>query len=952
MFFDLKDRIFNFITDRTVLLYIMILILSAVLFRKIFILQIIDGEMYLNNFTLSIEKEINIPASRGCIYDRNGVLLAYNDLAYSVTITDTIESGKNKNETLNNIIYNMNNIIKSHGDKIECDFGIYLDENDNYMFSAEGTAQLRFLADVYGHTSTSDLKYAEKTANPDEVIAYLGGDKKYGVGGYLEGEKGDVFAYAMGYTKEDVLDIVRVRYNLSLNGYQKYIATTVSSQVNERTVAAIMENSEILDGVKIEEQSIRKYNDAVYFAPLMGYVGKISSAEYAEYSAINPEYSTIDVVGKTGIEYSMESQLQGIKGKQRVYVDNLGRIKEVTDEILPIAGNDVYLTIDADLQKAMYNVLEQKIAGIILSKLKNVKQVDEEGRNPSIPIYDVYFACFNNNLIDVSRLTKPYASDVEKTVGNAIELKKSAVIASLEDELRTGNRPYNSLNKEYQVYESFIVNMLSSSNYGLIMNDKIDTTDETYINWKINETIGIREYLNYAISMQWIDISKLEILDEYADSTEIYDALVDYIVLKLNTNGEFTKKVIKYMILSDSIAPRNICQILWEQDVIQIDSSYITSLKRGTISSYDFMTYLIENLKLTPAQLGLEPCSGSMVITNCNNGEVLALVSYPGYDNNRLANTADTAYLAALNADLSKPLWNYATQQKTAPGSIFKMVSATAGVMEGVISCDTQISCTGTFEKLTGTIHKCHVYPGSHGQLAVSGAIKHSCNCYFYEVGYRLANDGVGYNDTYGIERLAEYADLYGLSEKSGVEISESEPQVSNQYPVPSAIGQGTNSYTTVGLARYVSAIANGGTVYNLSLINRVIDMNNNSVYQYEPNIRNTVDLPSDLWNSIHTGMRGVVENKYYFNTINIQTAGKTGTAQEATNKANHALFVGYAPYNNPTMTVAIRIANGYTSDYAAQVALDAYKYYFKLADDDEILSGTASEVTGTIGGD
>lgn len=952
MFFDLKDRFFNFITDRTVLLYVVILLLSAVLFNKIFELQIVDGQMYLDNFTLSIEKELDIPASRGCIYDRNGVLLAYNDLAYSVTITDTIESGKHKNETLNNIIFNMNNIIKSHGDDIECDFGIYLDENDNYMFSQEGTAQLRFLADVYGHTSTSDLKYAEKTANPDEVIAYLGGEKKYGVGGYLEGEKGDVFAYAMGYTKEDVLDIVRVRYNLSLNGYQKYIATTVSTQINERTAAAIMENSDILDGVKIEEQSIRKYNDAVYFAPFMGYVGKISPAEYAEYSAINPNYSTIDVVGKTGIEYSMESNLQGTKGKETVFVDNLGRIKEVTDVVLPTAGNDVYLTIDANLQKAMYDLLEQKIAGIIVAKLKNVKEVDEEGRNPSIPIYDVYYACFNNNLIDVNRLTQPYASDVEQTVGNAIALKKDAVIASLEDELRNGNRPYNTLSKEYQVYESFIVNMLASYNYGLIMNDKIDTTDETYINWKINETIGVREYLNYAIAMQWIDISKLDILDEYADSSEIYDALVDYIINKLRTNGEFTKKVIKYMILSDSISPRSICQILWEQDVIQIDSDYVTRLKNGAISSYDFMEYLIENLKLTPAQLGLEPCSGSMVITDCNTGEVLALVSYPGYDNNRLANTADTAYLAALNADLSKPLWNYATQQKTAPGSIFKMVSSTAGVMEGVINTDTLITCTGTFEKLNGTIHKCHVYPGSHGQLSVSNAIRHSCNCFFYEVGYRLAYDGTGYSDTYGIERLAKYADLYGLSEKSGVEIAESEPQVSNQYPVPSAIGQGTNSYTTVGLARYTTAIANGGTVFNLSLINRVVDTNDNALYEYTPNIRNTIDIPDNLWNAIHVGMRGVVQNKYYFNSIAIETAGKTGTAQEATNKANHALFVGYAPYQNPTMTVAIRIANGYTSDYAAQVALDVYKYYFNLADEQDILTGTASQVTGTIGGD
>ena len=952
MLFDLKDKFISFITDRFCLLYIILLALGSILIYRIFDLQIINGDDYMNNFTLNIEKQVDIPSSRGNIYDRNGVLLAYNDLAYSVSITDTVESGADKNYKLNSIINNMNNIIKNNGDEIECEFSIYLDEEGNYRYSVSDAQLLRFLADIYGRKLTSDLLYTEKNANPDEVVAYLISEEKFGIGAYIFDGENDSFIPAMGYSKEEILDIIKVRYNLSLNAFQKYIPTTVSSEISQETVAAIMENQDILEGVTVQEQYIRKYNESVYFSPIIGYVGQISPSEFETYSAISDNYANTDIVGKTGIEYSMESTLQGLKGSKTIYVDNLGRVINTTNEVAPVAGNDVYLTIDSELQKAMYDLLEQKIASILVTKIRNVKTIDEEGRNPLIPIYDVYFALFNNNVIDLSHMSKDYAGVNEKAVYDNFITRRDSVLEILRAELESDGVAYNQQSKEFQVYESFIVTMLSSADYGVILSDKIDTSDPTYQAWKISENISINEYLNYCIAKQWIDTAKLDIEDEYADSAEIYGALVDYIIEHLSTNRDFSKKVIKYMILSDQISPRQICMILWEQDIIQVDESEINNLSCGAVSSYDFMVELIRTMKITPAQLGLEPCSGSIVITDTNNGEVLALVSYPGYDNNKLANVADTAYLAALNADMSKPLWNYATQQRTAPGSCFKMVSATAGVMENVISTSTTITCTGTFDKLNGIVHKCHVYPGSHGSLNVSQAIRYSCNCFFYEVGYRLANDGSGYNDSYGVERLYTYADMFGLSEKSGVEIIEADPQVSDQYPVASAIGQGTNSFTTIGLARYVTAIANSGTVFNLSLINRIQDASGNDIYTYTPNIRNEIELPDSLWSSIHVGMRGVVLNKTFFNDLNLETAGKTGTAQEAANKANHAWFIGYAPYENPTMSVAIRIANGYTSDYTAQLCVDVYKYYFDLEDEEDILTGTATTLSGTIGGD
>ena len=407
------------------------------------------------------------------------------------------------------------------------------------------------------------------------------------------------------------------------------------------------------------------------------------------------------------------------------------------------------------------------------------------------------------------------------------------------------------------------------------------------------------------------------------------------------------------MIANNNISGKQICIILWDQDLINVEESQITGLKSGRISSYNFIIDCISNLEITPAQLALDPCSGSCVITDVNTGDVKALVSYPGYDNNRLANSADSEYLARLNSDLSRPLWNYATQNKSAPGSTLKMLVSVAGLEENVISLNEDIKCEGSFDKLTGTIHRCWIYPGAHGRLDLTEAIANSCNCFFYEVGYRMSQDVDGYNANVGIDTLSKYTDLFGLSEPSGVEISEASPQVSDAFPVPSAIGQGTHAYTTVGLARYVTAVANSGKVYNLTLIDKVTDTNGNLQFDNSAELRNEIELDDEVWDAIHAGMRQVVQKKAYFSTVAVDVAGKTGTAQETSSRADHALFVGYAPYEDPEIAIAIRVLNGYTSDYAAQITKDVIMYYYGLAEEDEIITGTADQpLTATTTGD
>lgn len=951
MFSDFKDFMKNVITSRLFVLLIAFIVMSTALIQRLFVLQIVNGESYVDNFELTIRKEKTLKSTRGNIYDCNGELLAYNELAYSVTIEDTYESGSEKNALINDTIYRACKIIEKNGDKVIEDFNIHLDRYGEFEFSIEGTALLRFLADVYGRAKIEDLKYKEKNATPRQVIEYLGGQKKFAIGAYDDPVEKTTFIVGKDMTDAELLQIVTIRYMISTNSYQKYLATTISKDVKESTVAAIMENLDTLQGVDISEDTLRRYVDSEYFSHIIGYTGNISTEELATLSAEDDSYILTDMVGKAGIEQVMETYLQGRKGKEVFYADSLGKVIQTSQRIEPEAGNDIYLTIDAELQKAVYNLLEQKLAGVLVAKIDNVKEVNKTDVASSkirIPIDDVYYALLNNNVVDISHFGESDAKEYEKQIYQKFLDKENRAINSLMTELTTTATPYNQLAKEMQVYESYVTTMLSSANTGVLLDSEIDKNDDMYVNWKA-ETISLKEYLNYAIAQNWIDISKFELDTQYSDSSQIYEKLLAYIDENLRKDTGFSKRVYRYMIRDNEISGKEICMTLFEQRVIEGTTSEKEAVESGGITAYTFLLDKIAKLEITPAQLALDPCSGSCVITSVD-GEVKACVTYPGYDTNKLANTIDAKYWNSLRTDLSLPMYDYATQQRTAPGSTFKMLSAVAGLEEGVVGVNDLIKCVGIYETILPS-PKCWIYPnGTHGDLNIVGAIRHSCNYFFYEVGYRLSTNATqGYDAELGLNRLSKYADMFGLSEKSGIEIVENEPRVSDELPVQSAIGQGTNSYTTVGLARYVNTVANRGTCYNLSLLDRRTDSKSNLLEDYTPQVRNKVNIQDSTWNAVHSGMRGVVENTNAFKDITLPVAGKTGTAQEQTNRANHALFLCFAPYDAPEISVATRIAFGYTSAYAAELTRDVIKYYFELEDAEELVSGEASEIEGTI---
>lgn len=929
MNYELKQFLKKFFGSRLFVLAAVISLFFLMVLIRVFSLQIVNGKEYQKNFTLLIQKTLSIDAARGNIYDCNGNLLAYNELAYSVVISDngSYNNTSVKNEELNAELAEIISVIRKNGENIYNDFAIKLNDDGKYEYSVSGTSLNRFLADVFGEVSYDKLEYNKKfdfdesKATAEQVMQYLMSDEN------------ECFDVSDEYDKETAYEIVVLRYAIKGNRYSKYKTTTIAKDVSDKTVAYMNEHSDTLTGVSIEEDTIRKYNYSEYISSLIGYTGKISTEEYNELSEKDESYTTNDTVGKSGLEQYYESYLRGVNGEQEIYVNSVGKITEVISSTDPTAGNDLYLSIDINLQEATYKLLEQEIAGIVYSKIKS----------GDIPVNDVYFALLNNNIINISDFEEDDAGETERAVQSVFLSNQANVINQIDSQLNSDSAlAIENMPEDILDYFTYIFSMLKED--GVLVSSKIDTSDSTYQEWK-NEKLSPREYLKYCISQQWIDITHLEVDEKYADSAEIFKALCQYIQNEIKTDKEFSKLIYKYLVQNGSISGQQLCLIMFEQGAVDYDDDIVSGLKSGATTAYSFLMDKINNIEITPAQLALDPCTGSTVITDVNTGEIKALVSYPGYDNNKLANGVDAEYYAFLQEDNSNPLYNYATQEKTAPGSTFKMITSTAGLAENVITTSTTIQCTGKFYDVSNE-PKCWIYPGNHGFINVSEAIGDSCNVFFYTTGFNLAAKDTGtYDDANGISYIQKYASIYGLNQKTGIEIEENTPEIATQYPVMAAIGQSDNNFTTVSLSRYVTAVTSG-KLYDYQLMSRIVDTEGNIVASYEPHYTDITDtLNSGQWDAIHSGMRMVVENLDSFAGFEIPVAGKTGTAQQVETRPDHALFVGYFPYDDPKYSIATRIAYGYSSHNAASAARNIISYYYGNQALDDILELNAEGV-------
>ena len=326
---------------------------------------------------------------------------------------------------------------------------------------------------------------------------------------------------------------------------------------------------------------------------------------------------------------------------------------------------------------------------------------------------------------------------------------------------------------------------------------------------------------------------------------------------------------------------------------------------------------------------------GAAVVIDVRDGGVLAMASYPTFDL-----TTYTQNYNDLLADPLEPLKNRAIREVYPPGSTFKMVTAIGALEEGIIEPDTEILDTGRYRYYDDYQPQCWIYRDSRGwrtheEENVSDAIMDSCNVFFFDAGRRL-----------GISLLEEYTAMFGLGAPTGIELSEAtgwmdgpeytESQGQTWYEgntLPAAIGQGNSRFTPLQLANYVATLANGGTHYSAHLLKEVKSSDFSQVVErYEPTVLNQLDIDPENLSAVTEGMLRVTTEgsaKTYFADLGVQVAAKTGSAQVSSATESNALFVAFAPYENPEIALAIVVEKGGSGSTLANMAAEILGYYF-----------------------
>lgn len=322
---------------------------------------------------------------------------------------------------------------------------------------------------------------------------------------------------------------------------------------------------------------------------------------------------------------------------------------------------------------------------------------------------------------------------------------------------------------------------------------------------------------------------------------------------------------------------------------------------------------------------------GAVVAIEPKTGEILALVSAPDYDLNQFSYVTSREFLQDLYNNPDKPSFNRATMSLKPPGSTFKMLAAIAALDLGVITPATTINCGGGFT--FGRFFKCH---GNHGSVNVIHAIEKSCNSFFYHLIYKI-----------GLDKWKEYALKFGFSAKTGIDIGEEAAgfipgenyyvkMYGEKWPrsimASLGIGQGEVSVTPLQLAQYVALIANNGHSFQPHIVKGYLDDKTREIIPYKfPEIKTGVK--QEVFDIVKEGMFLVVNGSgtaTHIKMSDINIAGKTGTAQNPHGK-DHALFVCYAPAEDPKIAIAVVVENvGFGGTHAAPIAKALIEAYLK----------------------
>ena len=654
----LLNNILPIIKDRVFFVFIFILLMFGAVILQFYRLQIIDHDKYATGLRASVERKIEIPATRGLIFDRYGRPLAINIPTNVIKFDQQVkmrqdEINRNKDQ-LNQVLLDVANIIIENNDQYIDN--IPISEKPPFVFTGSESEVKSFLYSIPADDKEHRQELATYTAS--ELFQYLR----------------DVYQINESISDEDARKIIALRTEIYKLAYYKYKLVTLAMDVSPKTVAILEENHTKFPGITVDVQPVRYYPEGELLGNIIGYTRTITEAQYENMKELG--YDKDDIVGQMGIEESMESELRGQKGIEIAEVDDFGRRVRTIDTQEAVKGNDIFLTIDLDLQRAAYDSIQKRLSEAIVERLRG-------------------------------------GSNTVKALSG-----KEVIISMVES-------------------NQLLINQMKEAAPGTKQRAIYDLLYEEYM--KIDEYVR-QEMSIKALLLQWLE----------------------------EDNPNCTLK--------------DILLAMHEQKSIVLNDEEVESIKNNRYGNVEgILIDLFESGRLKPSQMAVDPFSGAAVVTDVNTGEVLAIVGYPSFDSNQMISNFNSYYtMLSDSLDKRSILLNRAVRTPKAPGSTFKMISGIAGLEEGVITPSTVIYDTGVFTKAGQPYPKCWVHSnsgGGHGATNIYRALEVSCNYYFYEVAYRLNQKS---KTPYGgVEALTKYVEMFGLNEKSGIEIAETSPSVS-----------------------------------------------------------------------------------------------------------------------------------------------------------------------------
>ena len=904
------DQFLDLCKNRIFVMLCGIIVLFAIIVLRLFSLQIIHGAKYEESITASVARELPVAAPRGGIYDRYGRPLAVNTVAYCVQIDGSLEldfSDEERQKLAKDLTDRLfeNGHIRTNS--------LPISQKTPYTFTFEGTEEEQEAQELRWKTSIG-LEKKQRKMTAKECLDWL--TKQYDVpAGYSSAEKRTYLSLCLG----DDRNLMALTLALKLNEFDEEI-------VDELPLAKEAPYTFQFNGNKNREKS---WKQSVAMEGKQLSYDSLQTLDYLRDYFGLPEGLPNDLVRNTlGIRYSMylqrDQQYQtvnvatNVSAKTLAYIEEnqdtfpcvivdtislreypegeyfahiLGYIRQMTEgdyalykDDVDAMGTPVYSKSDIVGQDGMEKLYERELNG---TDGKVQIEVDNQGRRMSViesteptPGKDLFLT------LD---------SEPQKVAYDALEEElRSAVLTKL----RGGGKSYAS---SLDLFSSMInVNHISAA-------------DMLYAE---KGTVQYEVYKKLKQAQPTFD-------PEQEDAAEVAK---DFLLEGLEKG---------------TISQRELMLMMIEQEHIDVTEEERQGIDSGSLSPVSLIVNKLSNKEISPAITGLDPCTGSVFVTQVGTGEVLASVTYPSYDNNELVNTFNNSYYNALLQDGNTPLVNRPLKQKKAPGSTFKMIVALAGLETGTITPNSLITDKGIFKDAGLPYARCWIYSntgGTHGPVNVSHALEVSCNYFFYELGYRLGNPDGENNTTTGnrsITVMNEYMAAFGLNDFTGLELDEYGPTMAspankekavktfnpdattsqtrwtNGDTIRAAIGQSINSYTPAQMTKYISTLANGGTLYQLHMVDHVQNPDGSLHSETEDVVENVIEFKKENLQAVYDGMylvtngtRGTIRGS--FDDLPVKVAAKTGTAEEDKNRNSHTWFVCFAPYDDPQIAITV----------------------------------------------